>query len=508
LKNTFCGFITFLEEIRVLMDRLDAPIIQKVYEGKLVLNTPIGFFYILGEIPLILNQLIVYLQFGAVNSKKQYRKAINLFDSSEVEKFAYIIAKSEDYEQEDIEFWLDYLITELEKHREQIYIQEKNLNNVEGWQATNKIDNTTLDILKSTTLFETINRALTKKINYESAEISIALFIVASSYISNNPMYLVLFEQSNEIAQKIISDLLNFIPKKQQMNLDSISLKSLLYVNTKEFHRKCVTITESNRLNNSIRYEFLNFQKTKKINCLKVAKTKSLNFNAFIETKSATFSSLIGSNQPLLNEELFIQSRYNPSILNNSIDINENNNDFYDYKLVHDILSGLKTHNVFNPFSGMLKFPDSKTFTPTKVLFFWKFCNQITCINQYQRKFENGLLKSEKEDILFALNLLFKVHFFTDNIVFASIQEKLYYQIMKAASLTNNQFSAMDFIELTKLSKTHSFRHIKYFLENNWVSKKTDIKSNAHCYIIIKNDVDNNTSHLNSLIKQVESLNI
>lgn len=482
----------------------------EVFEGKIKFSTNLGNFYILGDIPLNLTHLTIFLQFFSCNSYNTYRQSINLFNPEDIFNFINLISKNEKIDYEKLRYAVNQLCEKLEKYREERYkniIIEKRVltkSKKDSFRPNAEI----IAFLKSNKVIENINLLLknTGVVNNDNA--NIILFIVASSYVSKNPMHIFLTGKPGSGKQYLLDKIAKTIPYESCIELHKISSKSFFHLKSDDLHQKCIALYDFDKLSRDLKCSIIDFQEKGILNTLSVFKNKNQLFECAYEKTVANFSGIFISNNKISQDlvEIELMSLYEKIINDININkLNESNNT--NGIFLQNLIRALNTHQVYNKYSGLLKFPNLKCFTPKKVLFFWKFCNQITLIKQYQRKKnKSSMLITTMEDVIQTIEILFDKLFIVSENERNDHWEKKFSLIVSKIATIENSFTTKDIQAILNISKTQAFRYITCFLQKNWIKQLENKENKLFVYQIQPTVFTKQHTIRNALLDQLLTL--
>ena len=458
----------------------------------------------------------------AIKSLKQLEEIIFFFDgdkagSTAVEKYAnelmshcanVKITKVETPQEEDINSLLQghtsEILTHLIENRKEIpfSFSIEDTSHFNGELAEQKVKNTeklgtaipepaksssfggagqAIQILQEDNLFNTINKLIEQSGIIGEANSRLLLFIIASSYKTKSPLHAIVQGSSGSGKTHLISKIADIIPQEDVLRFTRITESSLYNWGEYELVNKLLVIEDLDGLKEEAMFAMRELISNQRLSSSVSIKDKKGNIKSTKKEVKGVFSSLSATTKGEIYEDNMSRSfllavdesqDQTDKIINYQNqriagEINEQEQEKAKEKL-QKIIRALKVEEVQNPYATKIQLPENVHKKRRLNEMFQNIIKQITIINQYQRRTQNGRIVTEIVDIENAVEILFESIILKIDELDGSLRQ--FFEKLKKKFKTDD-FTRFEAMEATGFKKTQLQHYINQLVQLEYLKQ-------------------------------------
>ena len=268
--------------------------------------------------------------------------------------------------------------------------------------------NNTIDILKQNNLLQQINKLIEQSGIVGEQNSRLLLFIIASSYKIKQPLHAIVQGSSGSGKTHLISKIADIIPQEDVLRFTRITESSLYNWGEYDLVNKLLIIEDLDGLKEEALFAMRELISNQRLSSSVSVKDKKGNIKSVKKEVKGVFSSLSATTKGDLYEDnmsrSFLLAVDESQDQTNKIinyqnkriagEINETQQEKAKEQL-QKILRALKTEEVQNPYATQIQLPENVHKKRRLNEMFQSIIKQITIINQYQRRTNNGRIVTE-----------------------------------------------------------------------------------------------------------------
>lgn len=261
----------------------------------------------------------------------------------------------------------------------------------------------TIDFLKQDNLLQELNRLIEQSGIVGEQNSRLLLFIIASSYKTKSPLHAIVQGSSGSGKTHLISKIADIIPQEDVLRFTRITESSLYNWGEYELVNKLLVIEDLDGLKEEAMFAMRELISNQRLSSSVSIKDKKGNIKSTKKEVKGVFSSLSATTKGEIYEDNMSRSfllavdesqDQTDKIINYQNkriagEINESEQEKAK-ELLQKIIRALKVEEVQNPYATQIQLPENVHKKRRLNEMFQSIIKQITIINQYQRRTNNG----------------------------------------------------------------------------------------------------------------------
>jgi len=477
-----------------------APITQKVNEktGKLNTSNPYKItyatntatYYIKGGLPKALDSLKITLEIEHPDTARKSRTKPDLYEDKQVEKVSREAGEKLGIRADLIEMDLNYLTDLLDEHREsQLIINNEELR-MKKKEVSSEQQTKCINFLKQKELIKKFNQLIEKAGISGEKNNRIFLFVIAVAYKMPDTLHALIQGSSGSGKTYLSRQITDLIPKEDVIRLTRVTESSFYNFGEYEIQYKLIVLEDIEGLKEEAEYAFRELQSNGEISSgLSVKNENSGRFNTiqkkvkgpigsiatttkgeiYEDNMSRVFLLAVDESKDQTNRIINYLNKKSSGMIN-KIQEKETKN------FIQNCIRMLKPYEVINPYANKILLPPEAHKIRRLTELFHSFVNQVTLINQYQRKKDqHGRLITEKEDVQIAVEIMFESIVLKIDELDGSLRQ--FYESLKAYIMKkgdeyqNYQFTQKEIRQELHIKKTRLSHYINELIELEYLSQ-------------------------------------
>ena len=341
--------------------------------------------------------------------------------------------------------------------------------------------NNTIDILKQNNLLQQINKLIEQSGIVGEQNSRLLLFIIASSYKIKQPLHAIVQGSSGSGKTHLISKIADIIPQEDVLRFTRITESSLYNWGEYDLVNKLLIIEDLDGLKEEALFAMRELISNQRLSSSVSVKDKKGNIKSVKKEVKGVFSSLSATTKGDLYEDnmsrSFLLAVDESQDQTNKIinyqnkriagEINETQQEKAKEQL-QKILRALKTEEVQNPYATQIQLPENVHKKRRLNEMFQSIIKQITIINQYQRRTNNGRIVTEIIDIENAVEILFESIILKIDELDGSLRQ--FFEKLKKKFKTDD-FTRFEAMETTGFKKTQLQHYINQLVQLEYIKQ-------------------------------------
>ena len=416
-----------------------------------------------------------------------------------------------------IELDLNYLTDLLDEYREQT-MSADNKKETEKPVLTIEEEQKATNFLKQKDLIIKLNKLIEKSGISGEENNRLFLFVIASSYKMYDTLHALIQGSSGSGKTYLSKQITDLMPKEDVIRLTRVTESSFYNFGEYEIQYKLIVLEDIDGLKEEAEYAFRELQSNGEI--ISGVSTKNENtgdFNTIRKVVKGPIGSIATTTQGEIYEDnmsrIFLlavdegkeqTTRIIKYLNQKSSGMINKEEERKTKEFIQNCVRMLKPYQVINPYANKILLPPEAHKIRRLTELYHSFINQITLINQYQRKKDRqGRLITEKEDVQIAINLMFESIVLKIDELDGSLRQ--FYESLKAYIMKqgeeykNYQFTQREIRQVLKISKTQLHRYITELLELEYITQTGGHTNRGYKYKITYWD---DIKHLRNRIKE------
>lgn len=437
---------------------------------------------------------------NAIKPLKQLEEIIFFFDGDNaanqaVTKYAeqlithnskLIISKVETPQNEDINSLIQghdsEILIHLINHRKQLpllFSIEEEITPEPKKPTTDNQQPTTF--LQQNNLLKALNNLIEQSGIVGEANSRLLLFIIASSYKTKSPLHAIVQGSSGSGKTHLISKIADIIPQEDVLRFTRITESSLYNWGEYELVNKLLIIEDLDGLKEEAMFAMRELISNQRLSSSVSIKDKKGNIKSTKKEVKGVFSSLSATTKGEIYEDNMSRSfllavdesqDQTDKIINYQNkriagEINESEQEKAK-ELLQKIIRALKVEEVQNPYATQIQLPENVHKKRRLNEMFQSIIKQITIINQYQRRTNNGKIVTQIEDIENAVEILFESIILKIDELDGSLRQ--FFEKLKKKFKTDD-FTRFEAMEATGFKKTQLQHYINQLVQLEYVKQ-------------------------------------
>lgn len=437
---------------------------------------------------------------NALKSLKQLEEIIFFFDGDKagneaIAKYAeqlithnskLIISKVETPQGEDINSLIQghesEILIHLINHRKQLpllFSIEEEITPEPKKPTTDNQQPTTF--LQQDNLLQELNKLIEQSGIVGEANSRLLLFIIASSYKTKQPLHAIVQGSSGSGKTHLISKIADIIPQEDVLRFTRITESSLYNWGEYELVNKLLIIEDLDGLKEEAMFAMRELISNQRLSSSVSIKDKKGNIKSTKKEVKGVFSSLSATTKGEIYEDNMSRSfllavdesqDQTDKIINYQNkriagEINESEQEKAK-ELLQKIIRALKVEEVQNPYATQIQLPENVHKKRRLNEMFQSIIKQITIINQYQRRTNNGKIVTQIEDIENAVEILFESIILKIDELDGSLRQ--FFEKLKKKFKTDD-FTRFEAMEATGFKKTQLQHYINQLVQLEYVKQ-------------------------------------
>ncbi|TWP31325.1 toprim domain-containing protein [Apibacter muscae] len=337
------------------------------------------------------------------------------------------------------------------------------------------------------------------------------LFIIASSYKTQSPLHAIVQGSSGSGKTHLISKIAQLIPQEDVLKFTRITESSLYNWGEWDLVGKLMVIEDLDGLKEEALYSLRELISNQQLSSSVSIKDKKGNIKSTHKKVRGVFSSLSATTKAEVYEDnisrSFIlavdestqQSKKIIQYQNRKYagEVSQNQEKQAKEKL-QNYLRNLQQVEVINPYATKLELPEEVHKIRRLNQMYQSIIRQITYLNQRQRKYQDGKIYTEIEDLEQATEILFESILLKIDELDGSLRQ-FYERLKKHIKDKNQEFTQREIRQALNISKSQLQRYIHHLLELDYIRQSGGYTNRGLRYKI---DYWDNYQKLRNRIKQ------
>jgi DNA primase catalytic core len=335
--------------------------------------------------------------------------------------------------------------------------------------------------LKQDNLLQEINKLIEQSGIVGEANSRLLLFIIASSYKTKSPLHAIVQGSSGSGKTHLISKIADIIPQEDVLRFTRITESSLYNWGEYELVNKLLVIEDLDGLKEEAMFAMRELISNQRLSSSVSIKDKKGNIKSTKKEVKGVFSSLSATTKGEIYEDNMSRSfllavdesqDQTDKIINYQNkriagEINEKDQEKAK-ELLQKIIRALKVEEVQNPYATQIQLPENVHKKRRLNEMFQSIIKQITIINQYQRRTNNGRIITEIIDIENAVEILFESIILKIDELDGSLRQ--FFERLKKKFKTDD-FTRFEAMETTGFKKTQLQYYINQLVQLEYIKQ-------------------------------------
>lgn len=378
---------------------------------------------------------------------------------------------------------------------------------------------TTVDFLKQDNLLQELNKLIEQSGIVGEANSRLLLFIIASSYKTKSPLHAIVQGSSGSGKTHLISKIADIIPQEDVLRFTRITESSLYNWGEYELVNKLLVIEDLDGLKEEAMFAMRELISNQRLSSSVSIKDKKGNIKSTKKEVKGVFSSLSATTKGEIYEDNMSRSfllavdesqDQTDKIINYQNkriagEINEKDQEKAK-ELLQKIIRALKVEEVQNPYATQIQLPENVHKKRRLNEMFQSIIKQITIINQYQRRTNNGRIVTEIIDIENAVEILFESIILKIDELDGSLRQ--FFEKLKKKFKTDD-FTRFEAMEATGFKKTQLQYYINQLVQLEYIKQYGHGNKGYKYKIFHFDDIQSVRKKLKDhFIKQIQNLKV
>lgn len=492
--------------------------LEIISERKIKFTGRAATYFVIGYLPNDLGSMKVSLSIVDSQTDRKHRIKVDLFDFTSVQYQCQQLTEKQGMDFNLLEADLILLADLLEQHREALFEADVNpiTDKYSEKELTPKATEKAVEFLSNPRLMKNIDKLLEQSGIVGEDMNRISLYVISSSYKSQNPLHAMVQGTSGGGKSHLINAIAQCFPQEDVMDMTRITPKALYHHGEKELMDKLVIIQDFDGLDDEAQYAFREVQSNKRLGSSSVVKDRQGNMRTKQKVVNANFASLVATTKA----EVYLDnaSRSTMQGIDESTDqtqriiqrqnkkragMIDTESEHEAKQLLRNCMRVMKKYHVVNPFADKITLPlDAKMLRRLNEQY-QDFISQITLLHQYQRKTDDkGRLVATKEDVQTATEIFFNAIILKVDELDGSTRqffEKLKAFVKAQPTGTTYKFRQIEIRQHTNLAKTTVFKYFQLLQELEYIKAVEGSANTGFKYVVSYWD---NMEKLRARVKQ------
>ncbi|POS00684.1 DNA primase catalytic core [Flavobacterium croceum DSM 17960] len=377
----------------------------------------------------------------------------------------------------------------------------------------------TIDFLKQDNLLQELNKLIEQSGIVGEANSRLLLFIIASSYKTKQPLHAIVQGSSGSGKTHLISKIADIIPQEDVLRFTRITESSLYNWGEYELVNKLLVIEDLDGLKEEAMFAMRELISNQRLSSSVSIKDKKGNIKSTKKEVKGVFSSLSATTKGEIYEDNMSRSfllavdesqEQTDKIINYQNkriagEINESEQEKAKEQL-QKIIRALKVEEVQNPYATQIQLPENVHKKRRLNEMFQSIIKQITIINQYQRRTNNGRIVTQIEDIENAVEILFESIILKIDELDGSLRQ--FFERLKK-KFKADDFTRFEAMEATGFKKTQLQHYINQLVQLEYLKQYGHGNKGYKYKIFHFDDIQSVRKKLKDhFIKQIQNLKV
>ncbi|MBU0533162.1 toprim domain-containing protein [Candidatus Micrarchaeota archaeon] len=456
---------------------------------KIIFATGTAVYYIKGGIPRALDSMKVTIEIENISTGRKSRQRFDLYEDKQTEKAAREAGEKLDIRADLIEMDLNYLTDLLDEHREQQVKENEPAETNKKVIIPEEQKAKCIGFLKQKQLIRKFNRLIEKSGITGEENNRIFLFVIATAYKMPDTLHAMIQGSSGSGKTYLSKQITDLMPAEDVIRLTRVTESSFYNFGEYEIQYKLIVLEDIDGLKEEAEYAFRELQSNGYITSGVSAKNEQ---SGYFNTVRRIVRGPIGSIATTTQGEIYEDNMSHIFLL--AVDESkEQTNRIIEYlnkkssgminkageretrHFIQDCIRMLRPYEVVNPYANKILLPPEAQKIRRLTELFHAFVNQITLINQYQRKRDQqGRLITEKEDVQTAIEIMFESIILKIDELDGSLRQ--FYEDLKAYIMKqgeeyqNYRFTQREIRQALNISKTQIYRYFTDLLNLEYIA--------------------------------------
>lgn len=338
-----------------------------------------------------------------------------------------------------------------------------------------------LDFLQQANLLKRLNDLIDQSGIIGEENSRLLLFIIASSYKTKSPLHAIVQGSSGSGKTHLISKIADLMPQEDVLRFTRITESSLYNWGEYELVNKLLIIEDLDGLKEEAMFAMRELISNQRLSSSVSIKDKKGNIKSVKKEVKGVFSSLSATTKGEIYEDNMSRSfllavdeskEQTNRIINYQNkriagEINPENQEKAK-ELLQKIIRALKEEEVQNPYATQIQLPENVHKKRRLNEMFQSIIKQITIINQYQRRTQNGRIVTQIEDIENAVEILFESIILKIDELDGSLRQ--FYEKLKKQFKTDD-FTRFEAMEITGFKKTQLQHYLNQLVQLEYIKQ-------------------------------------
>ena len=470
---------------------------------KITFPTQTAIYHVKGGIPKALDSMKVTIEIENISTSRKSRQKVDLYEDRQTEKAAREAGEKLGLRADLIEMDLGRLTDLLDGEREKRLKENGTGGKPKKVAVPPQEQERCLKFLGQKNLMKKFNGLIEKAGITGEEKNRTFLFVIATSYKMPEPLHALVQGSSGSGKTYLCSQVSGLMPPEDVIRLTRVTESSFYNYGEYEIQYKLIVLEDIDGLKEEAEYAFRELQSNREISSSTSVKDEDTGqIRAVVKTVKGPIGSMATTTHGEIYEDnmsrIFLIAVDEGSEQTGRIIeyLNKKSSGMIDKAeeqqtrhFIQNCIRMLKPYDVVNPYANKILLPPEAHKIRRLTELFHAFVDQVTLINQYQRKKDNkGRLISEKEDVRTAIDIMFESIVLKVDELDGSLRQfyeglKKYVQ-SKGEGHRNYKFTLREVRMAMNMSQTHAQRQMDKLLELEYVEKSFTGARNASYYKI------------------------
>lgn len=457
-------------------------------ENKIIFEAQTARYIVKGGLCKQLDKMLISLDVQHLETGIKYRCRLDLYEEKQTRKEAREAAEKLELRSDLIENDLSELCDLLEEHREnQLKVQGSKFNVMEEEIAVAE-KNKCLDFLKSPGLVNRINELIGKSGITGEENNRMFLFIIATSHKMPDTLHALIQGSSGSGKTHLLSKIAELMPPERVVKFTRVTENSFYNYDEFFFRNKLICLEDIDGLKEEALFAWRELISNNQLSSSTSQKDENGNIRSAQRIVRGPMASICATTHGHIYEDnmsrLFIIAvdeskqqterimQYQSLSASGTIDRDEEERT---KEFLQNCVRMLKPCKVVNPYANKIKLPPQAHKIRRLHELFLAFVNQVTILNQYQRKRDNqNRLIAQPEDLKTAVKIMFESIFLKVDELDGSLRqffESLKNYLEEKPNPQQYEFTQREIRHALNISKTQLHRYMNELIELEYLQQ-------------------------------------
>ena len=341
--------------------------------------------------------------------------------------------------------------------------------------------NSTIDFLQQSNLLKRLNDLIEQSGIIGEENSRLLLLIIASSYKTKSPLHAIVQGSSGSGKTHLIGKIADLMPPEDVLRFTRITESSLYNWGEYELVNKLLIIEDLDGLKEEAMFAMRELISNQRLSSSVSIKDKKGNIKSVKKEVKGVFSSLSATTKGEIYEDNMSRSfllavdeskeqtdriiHYQNKRIAGEINPEQQQQA---KELLQKIIRALKEEEVQNPYATQIQLPENVHKKRRLNEMFQSIIKQITILNQYQRRTQNGRIVTQIEDIENAVEILFDSIILKIDELDGSLRQ--FYEKLKKRFKTDD-FTRFEAMETTGFKKTQLQHYLNQLVQLEYIKQ-------------------------------------